>query len=41
MAEWYKRHQNVRILMNGKVDLAWIDYENMQDTIEEALEQML
>jgi len=39
--EWTKRHQNVRMSMNGKVDLTWNDYEKMQDAIEEALEVML
>jgi hypothetical protein len=40
-ARYKKRHQDIRISMNGKINLTWNDYENMQDAIEEALEFLL
>jgi hypothetical protein len=39
--EWNKRHQDVRISMNGKLDLKWDDFWDMQDAVKEALEIML
>jgi len=39
--EWNKRHQDVRMSMNGKLDLTWDDFWDMQEAVKEALEIML
>lgn len=39
--EWSKRHQDVRISMNGKLDLMWNDFWDMQEAVKEALEILL
>lgn len=36
--EWYKNHNNVRISMNGKLDMTFKDYEEFTKVIEEAKE---
>lgn len=41
MAEWHKRHQNVRISMNGKADLSWENWWDMTEAIKEAMEILL
>jgi hypothetical protein len=33
-----KRHQNVRISMNGKLDMTWCDWQELHDVIDEALD---
>jgi hypothetical protein len=34
--EWYKNHNNVRISMNGKLDMTFYDYDQLTKVIEEA-----
>ena len=36
-----KRHHNVRISMNGKLDLTWDDFWNIQEAVKEAFEILL
>lgn len=36
--EWYNNHNNVRISMNGKLDMTFEDYEEFTKVIEEAKE---
>jgi hypothetical protein len=38
MAEWYKRHQNIRMSMNGKLDMTYVDCLDMTDAIKEAIQ---
>lgn len=33
-----KRHQNVRISMNGKLDMTWTDWQDLHDAVDEALD---
>ena len=39
--EWTKRHQNVRISMNGKLDMTWDNWWDMTEAIKEAMEVLL
>lgn len=39
--EWNKRHQDIRMSMNGKLDLTWDNFWDMQEAVKEALEIML
>jgi hypothetical protein len=36
--EWLKNHNNVRISMNGKLDMTFDDYDEFKNVIEEAKE---
>jgi len=38
---WEKRHQDVRISMNGKLDLTWDDFWDIQEAVKEAFEILL
>jgi hypothetical protein len=38
---WEKRHQNVRISMNGKLDLTWDNFWDLQEVVKEAFEILL
>jgi len=35
-AEWYKNHNNVRMSMNGKLDMTFYDYDQLTKVIDEA-----
>lgn len=37
-AEWYKNHNNVRMSMNGKLDMTFEEYDELTKVIEEAKE---
>lgn len=37
--EWYKRHESIKLSMNGKVDMTFAEYEELKGAILEA--QML
>ena len=39
--EWHKRHNDIKISMNGKLDLTWSDWGDMYEAINEALEILL
>lgn len=39
--EWMKRHQNIRISMNGKLDMTYDDYWDLSEAIKEAMEILL
>ena len=34
--EWYKRHENIKISMNGKVDMTLEEYADLREAISEA-----
>lgn len=36
--EWHKRHENVQISMNGKLQMSWEDYVDFGNAIEQAKE---
>jgi hypothetical protein len=38
MAEWQKRHQNIKMSMNGKLDMTYVDCLDMTDAIKEAIQ---
>jgi hypothetical protein len=39
--EWDKRHQNVKMSMNGKLDMTWDNWFDMEQAIREAFEILL
>lgn len=39
--DWYSRHKDIRISMNGKLNLSYDDWFDMQEAIKEAFEIML
>jgi len=39
--KWYDRHQNVVISMNGKLDLTWSEFFDINEVTKEALEILL
>jgi len=39
--EWFKRHNNVRISMNGKLDMTWDNFFDMEQAVREAFEILL
>lgn len=41
LKEWYKRHQNVRMSMNGKLDMTWDNWWDLQEAVKEAFEILL
>ena len=41
MNEWHKRHQSVRISMNGKLDMTWDNWWDLTEAIHEAGEILL
>jgi hypothetical protein len=34
--EWYKNHNNVRLSMNGKLDMTFAEYDELTKVVEEA-----
>jgi hypothetical protein len=38
---WYKRHQSVQMSMNGKLDMTWDNFWDIQEAVKEALEILL
>lgn len=36
--EWYKNHKNVRMSMNGKLDMTFAEYDELVKVIDEAKE---
>jgi len=38
---WHKRHQNVRMSMNGKLDMTWENWWDLQEAVKEAFEILL
>ena len=39
--EWNKRHQNVQMSMNGKLDMTWDEFWDINEAVKEALEILL
>jgi hypothetical protein len=39
--EWDKRHQSVRMSMNGKLDMTWDNWFDMEQAVKEAFEILL
>ena len=39
--EWHKRHQNVQMSMNGKLDMTWDDFWDINEVVKEAFEILL
>lgn len=39
--EWYKRHQNVQMSMNGKLDMTWDEFWDINEAVKEAFEILL
>ena len=39
--EWSKRHQNVQMSMNGKLDMTWDEFWDINEAVKEALEILL
>lgn len=39
--EYNKRHQSIKMSMNGKLDMSWDDWWDMQEAVKEALEILL
>jgi hypothetical protein len=39
--EWHKRHQNVKMSMNGKLDMGWDDWWDLTEAVHEAGEMLL
>lgn len=40
-SEWNKRHQNVQMSMNGKLDMTWDEFWDISEAVKEALEILL
>jgi len=38
---WRKRHQNVQMSMNGKLDMTWDNFWDLQEAVKEAFEILL
>ena len=38
---WHKRHQSIKISMNGKLDMEWNDWWDLTEVVKEALEILL
>jgi hypothetical protein len=38
---WYKRHNNIHMSMNGKLDMTWDNWWDLQEAVKEALEILL
>jgi len=38
---WHNRHQDVRISMNGKLDMTWDNFWDLQEAVKEAFEILL
>lgn len=36
LKEWYKRHEDIKLSMNGKVDMTFEEYAEMREAITEA-----
>lgn len=41
MNEWHKRHHNIKFSTNGKIDMTWNDWWDLQEAVKEALEILL
>jgi hypothetical protein len=39
--EWYKRHENIKLSMNGKIDMTLNDYNELSLAIQEAFDTMM
>lgn len=37
-SEWYKNHNNVRLSMNGKLDITFAEYDELVEVVKEAKE---